>query len=147
MTEITRMTVPAFLRKARLRCHTNKPMVRQLGMWYRGNSMMKAARSPRKAILLMAMPDRANTIRFNAIRPHETSVAAWPKKTGARKAMTTMRAVQGTNGASMMVSSRARRDSITRAPTMEGTLQPKPRNKGRKLLPCRPIRCMKRSIT
>ena len=43
--------------------------------------------------------------------------------------------------------SRARGDSITRAPITAGTLQPKPRKRGRKDLPCSPIRCMKRSIT
>ena len=31
--------------------------------------------------------------------------------------------------------------------TLAGTLQPNPRNRGRKLLPCRPRKCMKRSIT
>ena len=70
-----------------------------------------------------------------------------PKKAGARNAITASRAVQGTSGASRIVSSRARRSSMIRAPSTAGTLQPNPRNSGRNDLPCSPIKCMKRSIT
>ncbi len=109
--------------------------------------MMKAARSPPNATLLITMPEMAKTTRLKPTKPQATTGAAAPKKRGVMKARTIIRAVQGTRGANMMVSSRPRRDSITRVPITAGTLQPKPRNKGRKLLPCKPIKCMKRSIT
>src|SRR5512134_3538498 len=81
------------------------------------------------------------------IRPQETKIAFDPKKTGARKATTAIRAVQGTSGAIKIVRKRAGFESITRVPNIDGTLHPKPRNRGRKDLPCNPIRCIKLSIT
>ena len=46
-----------------------------------------------------------------------------------------------------MVTSRSRRVSSVRVAMIAGTVQPKPMSRGMKLLPCRPTRLMKRSIT
>ncbi len=97
--------------------------------------MMNAARSPWKKIRLITIPATASVSRAIRTIPQETKVAADPKKAGAKKAITVIRAVQGTRGARRMVSKRARSDSITREPSTAGTLQPNPRKRGRKDLP------------
>ena len=97
-TDMARMIVPAFLTNESERCQTSRPMVRALGMWYSGISMMKAERSPLKSSRLRTMPDRTRSTSDSRIRPQETSAACAPKNAGAMKASTAMRAVQGTSG-------------------------------------------------
>ena len=109
--------------------------------------MIKAERSPLKTILFSKTPIITNMMIEKRINPQETRKACCPKKAGARKAITAMRAVHGTSGAMRMVRMRAGRESMTRVPMMAGTLQPNPRNRGKKDLPCRPIMCMMLSMT
>src|ERR1043165_5738007 len=109
--------------------------------------MMNAERGPLKMTLFNNEPLSTRVIIESRIKPQETKSAFDPKNTGARKATTAIRAVQGTKGAIKIVKKRAGFESITRVPKMDGTLQPKPRNNGRKDLPCNPIMCMKLSMT
>ncbi len=46
-----------------------------------------------------------------------------------------------------MVMKRSLRASMVRVAWMAGALQPMPMMRGMKLLPCRPMRCMSRSMT
>ncbi len=57
------------------------------------------------------------------------------------------RAPQLMSGSTSMVTRRSRRVSRVRVAMMAGTVQPKPISSGMKLLPCRPTRFMKRSMT
>ena len=57
------------------------------------------------------------------------------------------RAPQLISGSTSMVMSRSRRVSSVRVARIAGTVQPKPISSGMKLLPCRPTRLMKRSMT
>src|SRR6266498_3213289 len=109
--------------------------------------MMNAERCPLKIILLSREPLNTRTVMERRIRDQETSNAFDPKKAGAKKATTAIRAVQGTKGAIKMVNRRAGHESMTRVPMIAGTLQPKPRNKGKNDLPCKPIMCIRLSIT
>ena len=61
---------------------------------------MAACATPRAS----AAPRAARTAMFSITRPRETQMAFAPKKTGARKARTAKRALQGTRGVSRMVS-------------------------------------------
>ncbi|OPZ80675.1 MAG: hypothetical protein BWY76_03291 [bacterium ADurb.Bin429] len=108
--------------------------------------MMNIACSPLSTKRWNTMPSTASTPRLTATSPQATHTAARPKKTGASTATTAIRAVQGISGASRMVSQRARFVSMMRDPRIAGTLQPKPSSNGRKLLPCSPIVCIKRSV-
>jgi len=141
------MAVPAFLTKEMERCQTNRPMVRRLGMWYNGISMIKAERCPLKSTLFNKAPEPTRAASESSTIPQVTRVALRPKKAGAMKATTAMRAVHGTRGAIRMVNKRAVGESITRVPMTAGTLQPNPRNKGRKDLPCKPMTCITLSMT
>src|ERR1041385_3499193 len=128
---IARIVVPAFLRNDKERCQTNKPIVRALGTWYNGISMMNAERCPLKMTRFNNEPLSTRVTIESRINPQETKSAFDPKKTGARKATTAIRAVQGTKGAIKIVKKRAGFESITRVPKMDGTLQPKPKKNGR----------------
>ena len=100
-----------------------------------GDSMMKGIGSPFMNTLPMIMPVMPSTIMLVVNKAHETSDAEVPKTAAHTKASTARRAVHGTKGDRNMVRRRAFFDSMMRAPITEGTLQPKPRHKGRKLLP------------
>ena len=89
----------------------------------------------------------ANITMGRAVSNHDIRVALFGKKAGTRTANTASLAVHGTNGANKIVKSLLRSDSMIRVPMMAGTLHPKPRKSGMKLLPCKPIVCIKRSIT
>src|SRR6266498_4403475 len=93
--------------------------------------MMNAERCPLKIILFNRVPLNTRVIIESKTNPHETKSAFDPKKAGAKKATTAMRAVHGTNGAIRIVKKRAGFESITRVPMMDGTLHPKPRKSGR----------------
>ncbi len=108
---------------------------------------MKAERSPLKSSLLRITPKRTMMKSEKNTNPQMTHMASLPKKAGAKKATTAIRAVHGTNGASKMVNRRDFHESITRVPITAGTLQPKPRKSGKKDLPCSPIQCIKLSMT
>ena len=57
-----------------------------------------------------------------------------------------MRASQLIIGRMSMVTKRERRLSMVRVAMMAGTLQPNPMMSGIKDLPCKPIRCIRRSM-
>src|SRR6266545_5740926 len=109
--------------------------------------MINAERWPLKMILFKRAPLNTRVNIENKTNPQETKSAFDPKNAGAKKATTAIRAVHGTNGAIKIVKKRAGFESITRVPRMDGTLHPKPRNRGRNDLPCKPIRCMRLSMT
>ena len=57
--------------------------------------MMNAERSPRRTSLSINKPVAASTTRLTATSPHATNVAAEPKKSGATKTTTAIRAGTG----------------------------------------------------
>ena len=71
---------------------------------------------------------------------------AGPKHAPVKSTYTGKRAPQLTSGTTRIVARRSRRLSRLRVAITAGTLHPNPINSGMKLLPCRPILCMKRSM-
>ena len=84
---------------------------------------------------LIRMPTSPRTRMLAERRDQETIVADLAKRAADTKVSTASRAVQGTKGDRMTVRSRSFLDSTIRAPSTAGTLQPKPRHRGMKLLP------------
>ncbi len=109
--------------------------------------MMKEERCPLKTVRFNKAPINTRINKESSTIPQVTQNAFLPKNAGAMNATTAMRAVHGTSGARIIVNNLDDHESITRVPITAGTLQPKPRNNGKKDLPCSPMRCMKLSIT
>ena len=140
------MTVPALRINATVLAHITIIMVLASGCWYIGSSMIKGA-SCFHSVLLTIIPAIPSTAIFKARMLHDTYAAFGPKIAAETSVRTASRAVQGTKGIRSNVIILALRVSIILAPSTAGTLQPNPRHIGIKLFPCRPTRCMMRSIT
>src|SRR3989304_5767618 len=103
---------------------------------------MNGVGSPFKKNLLTIIPTTPRVSIFVATIGQEKIVALSPKTADATNVKTASLAVHGTKGIRRIVRSLALLDSIILAPRTAGTLQPKPRNMGRKLFQCRQIPCI-----